>query len=98
MSRVAMTLAWLWHSTSSSAKYALPTFLQDGNSGEERGSSQACTLHSSACPQRSAQERGAGGALYNSQPAEQLSGCTELQEFSPVRQDVCQRDAERHLK
>ncbi len=30
VSRVAMTLAWLWHSTSSSAKYALPTFLQGG--------------------------------------------------------------------
>lgn len=28
VSRVAMTLAWLWHSTSSRAKYALPTFLQ----------------------------------------------------------------------
>lgn len=85
MSRVAMTLAWLWHSTSSSAKYALPTFLQRGMGvgevGRWRGGRRQVPRASGEAGQR----------------ADGWRACCAPPDL-PVRQDVAQRDRQRHLE
>ena len=56
-----MTLAWLWHSTSSSAKYAFPTFLQ--RSGSEGGAGQQGTPRTPPSGGAAAGKGGAEGSL-----------------------------------